>query len=120
MARNPQDAARETVEGAAKAASQAGDEMRETADRMGAAGEAMQDQGAKLGLTMLEQAELNTREAFAAMRAAAQASDLSEVMRIQTDYMRDQGSRSVSQAREIGEIIAGFGRSAMGQFTGRG
>jgi hypothetical protein len=89
-------------------------------ERMRAAGSAMTENGSQLGLTILSQAEANTQEAFRAMRAAAQANDLNDVMRIQSDYLRDQGARSMAQAREVGEMIAQFGRSAIGQMTGRG
>ena len=85
----------------------------------GAAAE-LKDGGAQLGLKVLSQAETNTQEAFKAMRAAASASDVTEVMRIQAEYLRDQGQRSMSQAREIGELISSFGRSALGQMGGRG
>lgn len=95
------------------------DSMRAGAERMQQAGGQMADQGAKLGLKMLDQAETNTQEAFRAMRQAAQANDVAEVMRIQSDYLRDQGNRSMSQAREIGEMIANFGRATIGQMTGR-
>ena len=90
----------------------------EMTNRMRAGGEAMAQSGQQLGLKMLDQAEINTREAFRAMRDAAQAKDLSDVMRIQNEFMREAGSRSVSHAREIGELIASFGRQTMGQFTG--
>lgn len=92
----------------------------QAAERMRAAGGAMTEQGSQLGLTILSQAEANTQEAFRAMRAAAQASDVNEVMKIQSDYMREQGARSMAQAREVGELIANFGRNAIGQMTGRG
>jgi len=101
------------------AAKQATDQMKAAGERMQAAGTQMTEQGSQLGLTILSQAESNTQEAFRAMRAAAQARDLNEVMKIQSDYMREQGSRSMSQAREVGEMIAQFGRSAIGQMTGR-
>ncbi|MBW4330334.1 phasin family protein [Stakelama sp. CBK3Z-3] len=97
-------------------AKQAGEEA---ADRMQAAGSTMMETGSQLGVKMLDQAETNTQEAFKAMRAAAQAKDISEVMRIQSDFMREQGGRSVSQAREIGEMIANMGRSTIGQMTGK-
>ena len=90
------------------------------------AGEAMREAGSKLaetsstvGLKMLDQAETNTREAFNAMRAAAQAKDLTEVMKIQGDFIREQGSRSMGQAREIGELIMTFGRDAVGTMRGK-
>ncbi len=99
---------------------QAGEAMRDAGERMRATGTAMADQGSQLGLRILSQAEANTQEAFRAMREAAQAKDVSEVMRIQSDYLRDQGNRSMAQAREVGEMIAAFGRNAIGQMQGRG
>lgn len=126
MAKNPNEAmdqATDTAQagmGAAHdAARGAADQMHEAGERMKAATGAMTDAGSQLGLKMLDQAETNTREAFQAMRSAAQASDLTEVMRIQADFLREQGSRSVSQVREIGELIADFGRNAIGQMTSR-
>lgn len=89
------------------------------------AGEALREGGQKvaennqaLGLKVIDQAETNAHEAFAAMRRAAQASDLSTVMQIQGDYLREQSSRSMAQAREIGELIAQFGRDAVGAIRG--
>ena len=70
-------------------------------------------------MKMLDQAEQNTREAFNAMRAAAKSRDLSEVMHVQGEYLREQGSRSMAQAREIGEMIANFGRDTIGKMTGK-
>ncbi|MBR0551073.1 phasin family protein [Stakelama marina] len=95
------------------------DPATEASERMQAAGSSMMESGSQLGMKMLDQAEANTHAAFKAMRDAAQAGDVSEVMRIQSDYLREQGSRSVSQAREIGEMIASFGRNAVGQMTGK-
>ncbi|OQW74572.1 MAG: phasin [Sphingomonas sp. 28-62-20] len=90
------------------------------------AGEAMKSSGAKLaeggstvGMKMLDQAEENTRQAFAAMRAAAQAKDLTEVMKVQGDFLRDQGTRSMSQAREIGDLIMQFGKEAVAPLSGK-
>jgi len=122
----------------------AGDKAKATADKMRAgaekaresfkehvvdpakrAGEAMKASGEKvaegnktIGLKMIDQAEANAREAFLAMRAAAGAKDLSEVMKIQGDYLREQGNRSMTQAREIGELIMQFGRDAVGPLKG--
>ena len=94
-------------------------------ERLKGAGEAMQASGQKIAeggsavtLKMLDQAETNAREAFAAMRQAASARDLSDVMRIQTDFLREQGNRSMAQAREIGELIMQFGRDAVGSVRG--
>lgn len=90
------------------------------------AGEAIKESGTKLaegsstvGMKLLDQAEENTRQAFAAMRAAAQAKDLTEVMKVQGDYLREQGSRSMGQAREIGDLIMQFGKEAVAPLSGK-
>ncbi|HET9510521.1 MAG TPA: phasin family protein [Sphingomonas sp.] len=92
------------------AAAAATDKMQAAGEAMKATGERMADTGASVGTKMLDQAEENMREAFAAMRAATQAKDLSEVMKIQGDYLRDQSARAMTQAREIGEMIVQFGK----------
>ena len=111
------DAADRMKAGAEKARETFQDKVVDPAKR---AGEAMKASGAKVaegnktvGLRMIDQAETNAKEAFAAMRAAAAASDLSEVMKIQGDYLREQGQRNMNQAREIGELIMQFGRDAV-------
>lgn len=90
------------------------------------AGEAIRESGSKIaeggatvGMKMIDQAEENARQAFAAMRAAAQAKDLTEVMKVQGDYIREQGSRSMNQAREIGELIVQFGKNAVAPLSGK-
>jgi hypothetical protein len=93
------------------------DQIKDATERMKATGEAMAGQGNQLGVKMLDQAEQNTREAFAAMRAAAASKDVNEVMRVQGDYLREQSNRSMAQAREIGEMIVNFGRDAVGGLT---
>jgi phasin family protein len=101
------------------------DTIEEIVEPVKKAGEAMRASGAKLakggsdvGMKMLEQAEANTREAFTALRAAAAAKDLSEVMKIQGEFLREQGTRSMGHAREIGELIMQFGREAVAPLKG--
>jgi len=150
MAEGENDAVKDTIDQsanrtksaadrAASAAKAATDQVREGAERARdafqervvdparRAGEAMRESGQKvaqggsaIGTRMIDQAEANAHEAFAAMRRAAQANDLSEVMRIQGDYLRDQGARSMAQAREIGELIMQFGRDAVSPLRGGG
>ena len=91
------------------------------------AGEAMREGGQKamennqaIGLKMIDQAEQNAHQAFAAMRKAAQATDLSAVMQVQSEYLREQGTRSMAQAREVAELIAQFGRDAIGAIRSGG
>jgi hypothetical protein len=97
------------------------DPMKRAGEAMKASGEKVAEGSSQVGLKVLDQAEQNAREAFAAMRAAASAKDLSEVMKIQGDYLREQGSRSMAQAKEIGELIMQFGRDSAAPFrSGKG
>lgn len=89
------------------------DPARRAGEAMQASGQKMAEGGSTIGMKMIDQAEQNAREAFAAMRSAAEARDLSQVMKIQSDYLREQSSRSMAQAREIGELIMRFGRDAV-------
>lgn len=114
--------AREAASATAGAAQGTADAMRAGAARAGDAmregGRQALENGSQISLKMIDQAEANAREAFEAMRRAAQARDVSEVMRVQGDYLREQGQRSMTQAREIGELIMRFGRDAVGAMRG--
>ena len=76
------------------------------------------ENSAQLSMKVIDHAEENTRQAFNALRAAAKAGGVTELMQVQADYVREQGTRSMAQVREIGEMIASFGRSAMSGVTG--
>jgi phasin family protein len=131
------NASKAATDRAADAAKGAADTMRENAEKARdafsekvvdparRAGEAMKESGGKIaeggatiGKAMIDQAEQNAREAFAAMREAASAKDLTQVMKIQGDYLREQSQRSMSQAREIGEMIMKFGKDAVAPLRG--
>lgn len=112
----PAKAAAETAFGAASSAAGSAREAAETARENIAAAAS---QGSAFGLKMIEHAEQNAREAFNAMRAAAKSKDVSEVLKVQGEYLREQGARSLSQAREVGELIAQFGRDAIAPLTGK-
>lgn len=95
------------------------DPAKKAGEAIKSSGTAMAEGGATVGMKMLDQAEENTRQAFAAMRAAAQAKDLTEVMKVQGDYLREQGSRSMGQAREIGDLIVQFGKDVVAPLSGK-
>lgn len=95
-------------------------------DKLKAAGEAVKESATKaaknsaaLSVKVIDHAEENTRQAFSALRAAAQANGLPDLMKVQADYVRDQGTRSMAQVREVGEMIAQFGRDAMSGLSGK-
>lgn len=95
------------------------DQVREAGERVRASGTKLVEGGPAIGSKMIDHAEANTREAFAAMRAATKAKDLTEVMKIQGDFLREQGARSMTQAREIGDLIVQLGRDAVGTLRGK-
>ncbi|MBB5686564.1 phasin family protein [Sphingobium boeckii] len=97
----------------------ADDKAQGMGDAIKASGTKIAENSATVSLKMLDYAEQNTREAFAAMRAAAGATSLSEVLKVQGDFIREQGGRSMTQAREIGELIAAFGKTAVSPLTGK-
>ena len=123
--RSATDRAAEAAKSATDAMRDAGEKARETfqdkvvdparraGEAMKASGQKVAEGGSQIGLKMIDQAENNVHQAFAAMRDAARAKDLSDVMRIQGDYLREQGQRSMAQAREIGELIMQVGRDAV-------
>ena len=90
------------------------------------AGKAMRDVGTKaaqnagaLNGRVIDHAEANTRAAFEAMRTAANVKSLQELAQIQTEFVKEQGARSMTQVKEIGDLIAQFGRDAMGAMQGK-
>jgi hypothetical protein len=89
------------------------DPARRAGEALRASGQKAADGGATIGLKIIEQAEQNSHQAFEAMREAAKAKDLSDVVGIQSEFLREQGQRSMNQAREIGELIMQFGRDAV-------
>jgi hypothetical protein len=89
------------------------DTVKAATDQLKAAGGKAAETTQALNGKILDQAETNVREAFAALRAAATASSVGDILKVQGDYVREQTSRSMAQAKEIGELIANFGRSAV-------
>ena len=94
------------------------DPAKRAGEAVKASGKKVAEGGSTISARLIDQAETNARQAFAAMREAAKANDISEVMRVQGDYMRNQAQRSVEQAREIGELIVQFGKEAVTPLKG--
>lgn len=93
--------------------------MKHAGEAMKASGAKIAENSAAMSLKMLDHAEQNTREAFAAMRAAAQSQSVTDVLKVQGDFIREQGGRSMTHAREIGELIAAFGKTVVSPLTGK-
>jgi Phasin protein len=119
-------AASKPAAAAAKATKTAKTAAKGAADQLRAAGENAREMASKaasnagkINMAVIDQAEANTKAAFAAMRAAASAGTLTGIAKVQSDYVKAQGKRSVDQAREIGDLIAQFGRDAMQVMRGK-
>jgi len=102
MAKDGEKAAAKIAGGAKKA----GKAMKEIAEKAVV-------NASSLNAKVIDHAEENTRAAFAAMRTAASVKSVQELAKVQTEFVKEQGARSMTQVREIGDLIAQFGRDAM-------
>ncbi len=93
--------------------------LKNAGESLKAAGAKAAENGQSLNVTVINHAEANAREAFNALRAAAQAKNLNEVMQVQADFIRAQGTRGMEQVKELGELIARFGREAIAPMMGK-
>jgi hypothetical protein len=87
--------------------------LRNAGEQMRNAGARMAENNRAINLRLIEQAEENAREAFQALRQAAEAKSISDVTEIQNRFLRERTQRGMDQMREIGELIARFGREAV-------
>ena len=69
--------------------------------------------GRTINAKVIDHAETNAKEAFAALRDAATAQSVQDVLKVQTKFIKEQSARATEQIREVGELIAGFGRDAI-------
>lgn len=111
-------AAKTATDRVAAGAKSAADRVEDVGANIRKSGEKLAKQGNSVSMKVIEHAETNTREAFAAMRAAAAAKNPAEVAKIQGEYLRQQGARALTHAREIGDLIMQFGKDAIGARKG--
>jgi hypothetical protein len=95
-----------TTEKAAESVKKAGKSFKEATEKAAA-------NAAALNGKVIDHAEENTRAAFAAMRSAANVKSVQELAKIQTEFVKEQGARSMTHVRELGDMIAQFGRDTM-------
>lgn len=105
---------------AAKAAKKDKSAAERIAEPVKKAGEAIRKSANKaventvaINTKVIDHAEANAREAFNAMRRVATAKSVQDVVKVQTAFVKEQGERSAAQVREMGEMIASFGREAL-------
>lgn len=74
---------------------------------------------AAINAKVIDHAEANAKEAFATMRKVASAKSVQDVVKAQGDFVKEQSARSTAHIRELGEMIASFGREAMNTMRGK-
>jgi hypothetical protein len=104
---------------AAKAAEQIVKPIRKAGKMLREGAEQASRNSAQINAKVIDQAEANAQEAFAAMRAAAAAKTVGEIVKIQAGFVKSQSARSTAHVREVGEMIARFGRDAVAQMRGK-
>ncbi len=72
-----------------------------------------------INTTVINHAEANAHDAFAALRKVASARTIQDVVKVQTEFVKAQSVRSTAQVREVGEMIASFGRDAISMLRGK-
>ena len=101
-----------TAEKIAEPIKKAGKAIRETASK------AVQNTVA-VNTKVIDHAEANAHEAFAAMRRVAEAKTVQDIIKVQSEFVKTQSARSTAQVREVGELIASFGRDALAMMRGK-
>ena len=99
-----------------KMAEQAADTAKKAGKSLKDATSKAASNAAALNSKVIDHAEANTRAAFAALRSAASVKSVQDLAKIQTEYVKEQGARSMTQVKEVGELIAQFGKDAMAAF----
>jgi hypothetical protein len=99
-----------------KFAEKSGDAMKKAGQSMKDAAGKVSANAAALNSKVIDQAEENTRAAFVALRSAASVKSVQELAKIQGDFMKEAAARSQTQIKEVGEMIAQFGKDAMTMF----
>lgn len=74
---------------------------------------------AAINAKVIDHAETNAKEAFATLRKVASAKSVQEVVKAQTEFVKAQSARSTAHVREVGELIASFGRQALETIRGK-
>ena len=94
------------TERAAESVKKAGKSIKDATEKAAA-------NAAAMNAKVIDHAEENTRAAFAAMRSAASVKSAQDLAKIQADFVKEQGARSMTHVREVGDMIAQFGRDTM-------
>lgn len=96
-----------------------GDTAKKASDALKEGASKAATNASQLNARVIDHAEENTRAAFAALRSAAGVTSIGDLTKIQSDFVQEQSNRSMNQVREVGEMIAAFGRDMGGMLGGK-
>ncbi len=79
--------------------------MKQASAALKEAKERATEQNEAISVRLIDFAESNLTDTLEALRAAARAKDVTEVLTIQGEFLRNQMSRSLDQFREMTELV---------------
>ena len=93
--------------------------LREAGEALKQARQRASEHNETISLRLIDFAERNMADTLEALRAAARAKDVGEVLNIQGNFLREQLTRGVDQFREIAEMVSTAGRETAKPITDR-
>ena len=93
------------------------DGLRDAGDAFREAGEAFGDEGRKVALKMVDNAQDNVVWSFEALRDTLQAPTFADAVKIQQQAVTELFRRSMRQIREVSEIVGESGQKTMKPIT---
>lgn len=93
------------------------DGLRDAGDAFREAGEAFGDEGRKVALKIVDNAQDNVVWSFEALRDTLQAETFADAVKIQQQAVTELFRRSMRQIREVSEIVGESGQKTMKPIT---
>ena len=79
--------------------------MKQAGEALKEARERATEQNEKVSVRLIDFAQSNMNDTLEALRAAAQAKDVSEALAVQSKFLSQQMTRSMDQFRELTELL---------------
>jgi hypothetical protein len=93
------------------------DGLRDAGEALREAGEAFGDEGRKVALKLVDNAQDNVAWSFEALRDTLQAESFADAVKIQQNAVTELFRRSLRQMREVSEIVGESGQKTMKPIT---
>ncbi|MFM9862184.1 MAG: phasin family protein [Micropepsaceae bacterium] len=93
------------------------DGLRDAGEAFREAGETFGDEGRKVALKLVDNAQSNVVWSFEALRDTLQAETFADAVKIQSQTVTELFRRSIRQIREVSEIVGSSGQKTMQPIT---